>query len=366
MDKYFSYYDFYQIVLDFNLGSHILKNENHYLRSEDSSISYLGPKPRKGFYLGDSQTRICRFCKKSKPEVSFKKDAHALPELIGNDSIFSYYECDSCNLKFAKHETHLSSFLGKIGRTAFRVKGKRGYPKYKSTDENTILTFDGEVITIEINEESEAFEHSFQTGKGTFKGFKDSYIPASVYKCLAKIALTLMPEYELKHFEGTLNWINDTVHDLTKYRISMPFYLGHSSSFPYVTPLRAILLRRKNNSGNVPYMMFVLTFSSFLLQIYPPFCNEDSLLVNKTTENFSVYPIFNCFHPYRQGGYEGRWRDFSSIEPVKKEEDLFDFKTWGKSYRVMIPFGEEMENYLKLSPMERQKYEEARAEYFEH
>jgi hypothetical protein len=54
-------------------------------------------RPGEKIFLGDKNSRICRFCGQAKPEVSFRKEAHALPESIGNKSLFTYYECDACN-----------------------------------------------------------------------------------------------------------------------------------------------------------------------------------------------------------------------------------------------------------------------------
>jgi len=41
--------------------------------------------------------RICRFCKKKKPDVKFKKEAHAISEALGNKKLILNEECDSCN-----------------------------------------------------------------------------------------------------------------------------------------------------------------------------------------------------------------------------------------------------------------------------
>jgi hypothetical protein len=50
-------------------------------------------RPGDKIMLGDKKKRVCRFCGKSPPDVTFKKVAHAIPELLGNKSIESAYEC---------------------------------------------------------------------------------------------------------------------------------------------------------------------------------------------------------------------------------------------------------------------------------
>lgn len=59
-------------------------------------------RPEDKIFLGDKDGRKCRFCGRAKPEVSFRKEAHALPESIGNESLFTYYECDTCNQAFGE------------------------------------------------------------------------------------------------------------------------------------------------------------------------------------------------------------------------------------------------------------------------
>ena len=56
--------------------------------------------PGQKIMLGDTQNRVCRFCGKRSPEVTFESEAHAIPEALGNKSIFSAYECDVCNHMF--------------------------------------------------------------------------------------------------------------------------------------------------------------------------------------------------------------------------------------------------------------------------
>lgn len=42
----------------------------------------------------------CRFCGRTAPDVSFKKVAHAVSELVGNKALYLKSECDACNELF--------------------------------------------------------------------------------------------------------------------------------------------------------------------------------------------------------------------------------------------------------------------------
>src|SRR5258708_3564260 len=67
------------------------------------------------------------------PTVTFKSDAHTIPQLTGNRNLVSDFECDSCNSHFSVYESHLSAFLG-LSKTLTTLKGQSGIPKYKSPD----------------------------------------------------------------------------------------------------------------------------------------------------------------------------------------------------------------------------------------
>ena len=47
-----------------------------------AGIDPLYVEPGRRMFLGDSQNRSCRFCNKKSPDVSFRKKAHAIPELL--------------------------------------------------------------------------------------------------------------------------------------------------------------------------------------------------------------------------------------------------------------------------------------------
>ena len=77
-----------------------------------------------------SEPRVCRFCGKTEPDVTFANKAHAIPEFLVNKSLFSMNECDICNKYVADHaEVDLANWLGPL-RTAMQMFGKKGVPTY--------------------------------------------------------------------------------------------------------------------------------------------------------------------------------------------------------------------------------------------
>ena len=68
--------------------------------------------------------RRCRFCGRGKPDVKFKKLAHAIADFLGNLSIISLNECDPCNTYFGEGcEDHLSKAMH-LGRTLAGIPRK--------------------------------------------------------------------------------------------------------------------------------------------------------------------------------------------------------------------------------------------------
>jgi hypothetical protein len=49
-----------------------------------SSIGQWIPQPRGKVILTSSKPGVCRFCSLAHPNVSFRKEAHAIPECLGN------------------------------------------------------------------------------------------------------------------------------------------------------------------------------------------------------------------------------------------------------------------------------------------
>src|SRR5262245_17363445 len=70
--------------------------------------------------------RRCRFCGRGPSEVTFKKKAHAGPELLGSKTIRTTAECDECNARLGRDfESHLGNRFDFL-RSVTQVRGKGG------------------------------------------------------------------------------------------------------------------------------------------------------------------------------------------------------------------------------------------------
>lgn len=219
----------------------------------------------KKIYLGDKNATTCRFCKRTEPEVHFKQDTHALPEFMGNKYLFSYYECDDCNQKFSILESNMAEYM-KLYHTMSQVKGKKGIPSFKPNmqqksridvgeDKVNIQIYEGDDFSYNINEDNKII---------TINGTR-TYIPSLVFKCLTKMALTIMPENELVNFVETLEWVYDDKKMLNKLPpVYFHMYAG-IKPFDFITC--ALFKRKETHKEPVPYMMFMLAYSNFVFQL---------------------------------------------------------------------------------------------------
>jgi len=230
--------------------------ESIHLDANVSQKIYLGKEPKK-----------CRFC--IEPDVTFNNDAHAFPEFISNKFLLSHHECDTCNTHFGETvETHMANFM-QVSHAVSGTKGKKNkIPKYQRS--GIALNSNGNHIDIKNVDVESLSDKQFAINLTN-----PAFVPIAVYKCLTKMALTLIPEEELLYFSNTIDWIKEKHHNNSTYTFDklISIYSYSPNAFPFVS---AILLKRKKNvQNNFPYVIFRLTYSNFSFQSYLPLCTLD-------------------------------------------------------------------------------------------
>jgi len=263
-------------------------------------------------HLGNKEDKTCRFCGRKYPEVTFKMITHAIPEFTGNKTLISKYECDVCNGLFSQMETQMSNYMN-LYHTAAQVFGKRGVPSYKpNSQQESRIDLGSSAVNIKSVQGDEPIVHLDEEKKTiTYQG-RRSYVPQMIYKCLTKMAMTIMPENELTNFPATLEWLQGNL----KYNKSLMVRFRY---YPGIKPLSIVscmLFKRKDDTKNVPYCLFVLAYSNFVFQIHVPCCEKDAILDEKKVDILLVPTPLD---------YNGETMklptnlDFSSNEKVKNE-----------------------------------------------
>jgi hypothetical protein len=252
---------------------------------------------RKRHFVGE--VGQCRYCGGGEPEVKFSKVAHSLPELIGNKLLFSRDECNTCNEYFDKHlENHLANFLG-ISRTTARVDSKKGTPKFKSNSGERVEMIGNSLVILET-QDSNLTALDEGTGLLTINTETKPYIPEQVYKCFVKMALSIMPEAELKGYKQCIEWIRlnkrPAKFNSSALKISRTFVPGHR-------PFPAIwikLFKRTGDKKTYPHMICNIAFYNFIFNFIVPFGSKDKI-VDWGNSKLLTFPFIEGMLPRQKG-----------------------------------------------------------------
>lgn len=241
---------------------------NHHLNEDDK------------VYLGEKDNRTCRFCKKDKTETTFNSVAHAIPEFVGNKKLIAYYECDVCNSKFSRlMESHMGNYMN-LWHTLSQVRGKKKIPSFKTTQDKSRIDIGTENVKIEDHEGDSIFTIDKEKKTITITAKRRSYVPIAIHKTLTKMALTIMPEEDLKDFKTTMAWINEEDHEKSPHDLKvLPFLMSIAPGikpFPFVSCM--LFKRKENHIDPVPHMVFLLAYGNFAFQIFLPLCSQDQKL----------------------------------------------------------------------------------------
>lgn len=262
----------------------------------------------KKHWLHDSIKFKCRFCGKTKPEASFKKDAHVIPQFLGNRFVISSYECDTCNHLFSQYEDSFANYLSPYRPfSAIDNSRNKKHPKHKET--KTVDNLERTKLSIQQIDENRIeihFQHPFENAVEIDKekreliinATKKPYIPIYVFKMLVKIAMTVIEESELPNFSKTLKFLQDNSQNekLTDFGLCRVFMHAIYGPPLYVKPTINIFKARQNTTKLIPNRTVILHTSNHIYQIFIPFNELDQHLENKIT---TLYPFPNLIDERR-------------------------------------------------------------------
>lgn len=239
----------------------------HFAGNYDVVFKYICDDASKKCYLGNKDQRECRFCGKNEKEVSFKKEAHAISRFLGNNRLFSYYECDVCNENiFGKMESNLSEYL-KLFHLICGVNGRSGVPSYKPSSKglSRIDRVDNNIHIKYFEEEPPIVELNLDEKRIIVKGHR-TFVPQLVYKALLKMALTIAPEEELPSLKGAFEFLMGELVDDIHIPVGWQMYFNGYNVFNFIT---VSLFKRKSTSVwlDAPQYIFLLAYNNFCFQV---------------------------------------------------------------------------------------------------
>jgi hypothetical protein len=280
-------------------------------------------RPGVKLFLGDKNYRKCRFCGRSTPDTNFRNEAHAIPNCIGNKSLFVYYECDACNQRFGSGCENDFGNWSLPMRMMSRICGKTGIPTVKQGP-NGIWRIDASStgLTVNIDAEEGFYERDELTKTLTFHLRRAPYRPAMIVQTMVKIALSIMPDNEMANFQCILEWIRPDTPALA-LAAPTPFihnFIGGPMSSDLLTV--AVLTRQ---SDNLPtwYSCLLLMYGHELLQMVIPSIERDQHLYGKQLD-FPPFPLFPDDDSGAARPIHSSRLPFSTMEFVKN--DSFDLE----------------------------------------
>ncbi len=239
----------------------------------------------------DKQKRVCRYCHRSMPEVSFKKVAHTISEALGNKSIKTNDECDECNQFFG--DTIEQDFLSifDVPRLFYGIKNKNGIP-HKFVGENYTIEKD-DLGDFKIRYRMKDGEH-VPTEEDVLKGIKltpkRSFPEQNIYKALCKYVYGVLDEETLKSFERTRKWLlGDSIETkLPKlFRFCHPKVVKHPKIIVYV--------RKPEARKDLPHVAAELRIANIAFVVILPFSDKDECLYDTEEDYMRFWQFFDIY-----------------------------------------------------------------------
>lgn len=242
---------------------------------------------------------VCRFCGNDTNTVSFRKKAHACPELLGRNNYVIFDECDSCNEYASKFESHLSKFFMPY-LSILGIRGKRKIPKFQSRtinrneDTRTHLKYveEGRVNLI-LNKESIDDYTINKDEKSMSIRFRSPPLkPIYVYKALVKIALSFLPVDKLKKYEWIFDWLMERDSEIV---LSPAMFVTTMVTKKWSEP-NVLLYEANNKIENncfYPELTLIVGFGNVNLQIFLPFSTSSEYdELRELSKSMELYPSF--------------------------------------------------------------------------
>ncbi len=243
--------------------------------------------------------RKCRYCGNAIPATTFNNDAHLIPELFGNKTLFCDDECDLCNETFGKYEDQLAKMI-EIERPLHRVRGKKKFPGFKSATGDAKIQVkpfqEKQSIQISRTEtDNDIISFDSKSGVLKIKLKRNPFIPNKVYKYFMKLALSVIPENEvLSDYKDGLSYILGKFNDsLSGCRVTGYYLPLGVKLIPHVYLFKKRDIKAKTHTHVIAFYFLNYIFSIPVLLNKNDywFYNEDIAAINYPPLFVEGYPI---------------------------------------------------------------------------
>ena len=264
--------------------------------------------PNKRILYGNDSSgiKICRYCHRTEPDVTFRKVAHTFSEGLGNKFTITGNECDECNEHFGNTcEPDFIAYLD-VMRPLFHVRGKDGEIKKIEGKNFTVMSdvTDKTVLKIRIQQTEDSPTPIKETdGMMSFDLTHNRIItPQNIYKALVKFVYGIIPNDYLDKFTFTADWLlgNKVIAQLPIVMISQ----GNT----FVKHPRVVAYIRKNKRVDLPYAIGEFWVMNSIFVYVIPTDENNSFREKQEWEAFK-----QIFRHYESINW--CYKDFSSTTP---------------------------------------------------
>lgn len=233
----------------------------------------------------ETDKRICRFCGNIESEkITFKKEAHAVSNCLGNKSILTENECDSCNSNFGKTiENELGNYF-KHFKPLLRITGKKGHAKFvQQGKKETEISIDEDLVLEVKTNNDEHVELDLENKKVKFKLKSSAYSPFAVYQSFMKIFFSVLPKEYVKeadfiklilNYDG-LERYTEFLEGIQNLDLLRKYILDNAKAIKLFipgAPLSDLIILRKKDSVTIggPKFLFIIRVANFAYQFAIP------------------------------------------------------------------------------------------------
>ena len=245
--------------------------------------------------------RVCRFCGKSIPEVSFRKKAHAISENIGNKYFINYEECDACNDFFSRIEEDFYK-INALSLSYLGVKGKKGNRKIKMSDGEIFSKNEIWIINPNENPKISFDKDGIGSMDIVLRGNALSFTPSNIYKALVKYFIGCIESKYLKYYSTTKYWLLNSTGS-----IQAPPVIVYRNN-QVLHPRFAYYIRR-DNLNSFPHSFGCIEFADVGYFFLIPFANSELFTLQQFRQFEFIFQTIFGNRPYQL-------LPFSDVKPV--------------------------------------------------
>ena len=240
----------------------------------------------------DKNKRVCRYCHRSMPEVSFKKTAHTISEALGNKHIKTNDECDECNQSFG--DTIEQDFLSlfDVPRLIFGIKNKEGYP-HKFIGDNYSIEKDanGNLKIGYRMKDSETIPQIDNFLQKVMLTPHRSFPEQNIYKALCKYIFGVLDNNTILNFERTRKWLNGENKEVALPQIAR-FYHPEVVAHPHIT----LYVRKKDARRDLPHVVAEIRIINLAFVVILPLSEQDICTYNEVQDYQRFWDFFDVYN----------------------------------------------------------------------